>query len=72
MIARLVLLTFLAFLTLFGGTYPAYAQAPFTAYTLNSREQPVAIPKPYVRDLELTGHADESGPFGAPNDLFVD
>ena len=50
----------------------AAAQSPFTAYTLDSREMPVAIPKPYVRDLELTGHTDESGPYSSPSDLFVD
>jgi tetratricopeptide (TPR) repeat protein len=62
----------LTFLTFFAVIPPAYAQTPFTAYTLDARENPVAIPKPYVRDLELTGHADESGPFGSPSDLFVD
>jgi DNA-binding beta-propeller fold protein YncE len=62
----------LTLLTFFGAVSPASAQVPFTAYTLDSREMPVAIPKPYVRDLELTGHGDESGPFASPNDLFVD
>lgn len=44
----------------------------FGAYTLSARGYRVPVPRPYVRDREISGLNTESGGFKDPSSIFVD